>query len=328
LHSNLRKITLGYSTGKHKTVKKWGSANLVRKIVILPIMLLSMTGFGRTECDLPGMVYSIEIKSLNSKQLDTAVKLPLSLRDREAEIRNMINSELQRGKIEIGIYAEAKEGTTVYSINGQVVREYIKQLRRIAQESGLEEDEHLLQMAMQLPDVMKSDKEFLGEEDWGRISQAIRQAIDEVVSFRTQEGRAIEEDISLRVHSILGKLAQVEPYEEERINRIRRRLSGGLEELSKEVPVDPNRLEQEMILYLDKMDITEEKVRLRNHCKYFMETLKDDPSVGKKLGFITQEMGREINTLGSKAADSDIQRLVVEMKDELEKIREQVLNVL
>ena len=287
-----------------------------------------MTGFGRAECDLRGTIYSIEIKSLNSKQLDTTVKLPLILRDREPEIRNMISSELQRGKIEIGIYPEAKEGSTVHSINGRVVGDYISQLRRIAQESGLNEGDRLLQMAMLLPDAMRSDKEIINDDDWDSIRQAVLKALGELVSFRMQEGKAMEEDILQRVRYILEKVKQIEPFENERIDRIRRRISTGLEELGKEVNTDPGRLEQEMILYIEKLDITEEKVRLKNHCEYLLETLKEGSSVGKKLGFITQEMVREINTLGSKASDSDIQRLVVEMKDELEKIREQVQNVL
>jgi uncharacterized protein (TIGR00255 family) len=291
-------------------------------------MLLSMTGFGRAECDLPGVVYTIEIKSLNSKQLDIAVKLPLILRDREPEIRSLLNAELQRGKIEIGIYPEAKEGTIVHTINTEIVKAYIRQLRKIHEELKMDEGERLLQVAMRLPDAMKQEKEVLGEKYWKKVSLAIRRALNELVDFRRQEGVAMEEDITLRIHAILGRLAQIEPFEEERISRIRTRISAGLEELSREAPADPNRLEQEMILYLDKMDITEEKIRLQNHCKYFMETLKDGPSAGKKLGFISQEIGREINTLGSKASDSDIQRLVVEMKDDLEKIKEQLMNIL
>jgi uncharacterized protein (TIGR00255 family) len=287
-----------------------------------------MTGFGRAECDLPGMLYSIEIKSLNGKQLDVAVKLPLSLRDREPEIRNLTATGLQRGKIEIGIYPEAKEESPMHSINEPLVKEYIRQLRMIAEETGLDAGEWLLQVAMRLPDAMKPEKEALGEEDWEKIRSAIRQALNEVTDFRRQEGKALEEDFILRIHAILDKLDQVEPYEEERIGRIRKRIATALKDLDLEAAADPGRLEQEMIFYLEKMDLTEEKVRLRNHCNYFIETLKDGQSAGKKLGFITQEMVREINTLGSKASDSDIQRLVVEMKDELEKIREQVLNVL
>ncbi len=291
-------------------------------------MLISMTGYGRAECDLPNMVCSIEIKSLNSKQLDTSVRVPLLLRDKEMEIRKLLNNELLRGKIELGIYQELKENAPGYSINRPVVKEYVQQLREISGEVGLEETERILQVAMRLPDAMKSEKGEIGEEEWTLVKKAILKALYELVSFREQEGKAMEKDIGMRVHSILAKLAQIEPYEEGRIASIRKRIVASLEELKKDVQADPGRLEQEMILYLEKMDITEEKVRLKNHCKYFMETMKDSVSAGKKLGFITQEMGREINTLGSKASDSDIQRLVVEMKDELEKIKEQVLNVL
>jgi len=287
-----------------------------------------MTGYGRAECDLSNMVYTIEIKSLNSKQLDTSVRVPVLLREKELEIRNLLGKELQRGKIELGIYQEVKEGAAGYSINQPVVKEYIKQLRKISGEVGMEESERILQVAMRLPDAMKSQKEVLGDKDWDLVRQSIHKALDELVSFRKQEGRATQDDMSLRVHSILARLNQIEPFEKERISRVRNRILTALEDLKKDIKADQNRLEQEMILYLEKMDITEEKVRLRNHCKYFMETLKDEASAGKKLGFISQEMGREINTLGSKASDSEIQRLVVEMKDELEKIKEQVLNVI
>ncbi len=291
-------------------------------------MLISMTGYGRAECDLTNVIYSIEIKSLNSKQLDTSIKLPVPLKEHESEIRNMLNNALQRGKVELGIYQEIKEGATGYSINQQVVKEYIRQLQNIAGESGMQETERILQVAMRLPDAMRSVKEELEEEDWKKIKKSIQSALDELVSFREQEGQALEEDISLRVHSIMGRLTQIEPFEEERIPRIRKRISAGLEDIIQDVQADNNRLEQEMIFYFEKMDITEEKVRLRNHCKFFMETVKNNPSAGKKLAFISQEMGREINTIGSKAADSDIQHLVVEMKDDLEKIKEQLLNVI
>ena len=291
-------------------------------------MLVSMTGYGRAECDLKNMVYTIEIKSLNSKQLDISVKVPVPLREKELEIRNLLNNELHRGKVEIGIYQEIKEGATGNSINQPVVKEYIKQLLEIAEEGNFEESERILQIAMRLPDSIRSEKEVLGEKEWDLVKQAILQALGELIAFREQEGRALEEDISLRVHSIQARLNQVEPFEEDRIKRVRKRILASLNDVQKDVQADQNRLEQEMIMYLEKLDITEEKVRLQNHCRYFIETMKDGPSAGKKLGFITQEMGREINTLGSKASDSDIQRLVVEMKDELEKIKEQLLNVL
>lgn len=287
-----------------------------------------MTGFGRAKCEFSGMSFSVEIKSLNSKQLDTSVKIPFLFRQKEMEIRNLVNRELRRGKVEINIYQEVKENAAGYTVNKPAVTGYIDQLREIARKMDMKADERLLQVAMRLPEAMKSSKEILDSKDWELMKKAIRQALDELLAFREQEGRALEEDISLRVHSIQGKLAQIEPFEGDRILRIRKRILAALEDLRKEVEVDLNRLEQEMILHLDKMDITEEKVRLKNHCRYFLETLTSEPYAGKKLGFISQEMGREINTLGSKASDADIQKLIVEMKDELEKIKEQVLNVL
>jgi len=217
-----------------------------------------MTGYGRAECDLANVVYSIEIKSLNSKQLDTSIKLPVPLKERELELRNMLNSELQRGKVELGIYQEIKEGATGYSINQPVVKEYIQQLRKISGEVGMQETERILQVAMRLPDAMRSEKEELGEEDWKQIKGSVRSALDELVSFREQEGKALEEDISLRVHSILGKLTQIEPFEEERIHRIRKRISAGLVDIMKDVQADDDRLEQEMIFYFEKMDTAED----------------------------------------------------------------------
>ncbi|HEC45164.1 MAG TPA: YicC family protein [Bacteroides sp.] len=291
-------------------------------------MLVSMTGYGRAECDLKNMVYSIEIKSLNSKQLDISVKVPVPLREKELEIRNMLNKNLHRGKVEIGIFYEVKESSSGYSVNQAVVKEYIKQLRQLAEDEEFDSNDRILQVAMRLPDAIRSEKEALEEEEWDLIKKAIGEAVEELVSFRQQEGRALEDDITLRVHSIQARLNQIEPFEEERIKKVRHRIQSALRDLQKDVQADQNRLEQEMIIYLEKMDITEEKVRLQNHCRFFIETIKDGPSAGKKLGFISQEMGREINTIGSKASDSDIQRLVVEMKDDLEKIKEQVLNVL
>jgi len=291
-------------------------------------MLISMTGYGRAECDLPGILYSIEIRSLNSKQLDTSLKLPIVLKEKEMEIRSMLNNQLTRGKIEFGIFQELKEGSSSYSINQPVVRDYIRTLRKIASDVKMEDTERILQVAMRLPDAMNSRQNDLGEEDWKKVKQSIQKALDELQSFRLQEGKALEEDIQLRVKTILRKLEEIEPFEKDRIPRVRQKIEAGLRNLEHNASADPGRMEQEMIFYLEKMDITEEKVRLDNHCKFFLETIKSRTSEGKKLGFISQEMGREINTIGSKASDSDIQRLVVEMKDELEKIKEQLLNVL
>lgn len=291
-------------------------------------MLISMTGYGRAECDLRNVVYTIEIKSLNSKQLDFSVKIPIFLKEKEMEIRSWLGAELQRGKIELGIYQEIKEGAVGWSINRPVVEEYIRQLREIAGDAGLADPEQLIQVAMHLPDTMLSEKDKLKEEDWTKVRAGIQAALDELNSFREQEGQALEKDIKLRISNILGLLSAVEPFEEDRVQAVRNRILSALEELGLNNSTDPGRVEQEMIFYLEKMDITEEKVRLENHCKFFLETIAAPSTAGKKLGFISQEIGREINTLGSKASEANIQHLVVGMKDELEKIKEQVLNVL
>jgi uncharacterized protein (TIGR00255 family) len=291
-------------------------------------MLISMTGYGRAECDLGNVVYAVEIKSLNSKQLDFTIKIPVILKEKEMEIRSWLGGDLQRGKIEFGIFPEIKEGASGYSINKPVVKEYVERLKELAGDLDLDETERLIQIAMRLPDAMQSEKDLLHEDDWSKVKAGIRSALDELISFRKQEGKALEKDIRMRVNTILQKLSEVTPFEEDRIALVRKKILSALEELGQDQAADTGRLEQEMVYYLEKMDITEEKVRLKNHCKFFLETLKADAPAGKKLGFISQEMGREINTLGSKASEANIQRLVVEMKDELEKIKEQVLNVL
>jgi uncharacterized protein (TIGR00255 family) len=287
-----------------------------------------MTGFGRAECDLRNVVYAIEIKSLNSKQLDFSVKIPVQLKEKEMEIRNWLGGELQRGKIEVGIFQEIKEGAAGWSINKPVVEEYVRQLKEIAGDSDPVDPEQLIQIAMRLPDTMISEKDKLQEDDWIKVRASILSALEELNSFRLQEGKALEKDIRLRINNILQLLSEVAPFEEDRVVAVRNRILSALEELGQNNSTDPGRMEQEMIFYLEKMDITEEKVRLENHCRFFLETLDAASPAGKKLGFISQEMGREINTLGSKALEANIQRLVIGMKDELEKIKEQLLNVL
>ncbi len=291
-------------------------------------MLISMTGYGRAECDLRNMVIAVELKSLNSKQLDFSVKLPVFLKEKEMEIRSWLGGELQRGKIELGIYHEIKQGAAAWSINRPVVEEYIRQLKDIAGANERTDHLLLLEVAMRLPDTMMSDKDELQEDDWMKVRDSIQAALEELNAFRQQEGEALEKDIRLRINNILQLLSQVSPFEEDRLLAVRNRILTTLEELGQNNFTDPGRMEQEMIFYLEKMNITEEKVRLENHCSFFLETLDSDAPAGKKLGFISQEIGREINTLGSKASEANIQRLVVEMKDELEKIKEQLLNVL
>ncbi len=291
-------------------------------------MLFSMTGYGKAECDLSRFVYSIEIRSLNSKQLDISIKIPPLLKDMEPEIHKLISRELQRGKIDFSIYQDVKPDTPSYSVNREVVLEYVRQLADVAGEMGMDKTESLFLAAMRMPDAVKSEKMELKEEEWHKLTQSMEQALKELTAFRKQEGRAMEKDIRLRVKNILGKLEGIVPLEKRRIQNIRTRISGNLVKLDQQSTVDPERFEQEMVYYLEKSDITEEQVRLKNHCEYFLESMNGERVVGKKLGFIAQEIGREVNTLGSKAYDPDIQRLVVEMKDELEKIREQVLNIL
>jgi uncharacterized protein (TIGR00255 family) len=291
-------------------------------------MLISMTGYGRDECDLGNRVYAVEIKSLNSKQLDLTVKLPSLMKEREMEIRSWLSNELQRGKIEVGIYLEMEEGAASWAINRAVVEEYLQQLREMLGDAAQPGPEHLLGMVMHLPDAVVSEKQRLLEDDWMKVRHSIQGALDDLIAFRGQEGKALEEDIRLRISNILALLSQIEPFEEGRVAAIRTRILSALEVLGQNHSTEPGRVEQEMIFYLEKMDITEEKVRLENHCRFFLKTLETNAPAGKKLGFISQEIGREINTIGSKASESNIQRLVVEMKDELEKIKEQVLNVL
>jgi uncharacterized protein (TIGR00255 family) len=287
-----------------------------------------MTGYGKAECLLPGKKLAIELKSLNSKQLDANIRVPAFYREKELEIRQLIAADLERGKVECSIYYEltGKEGSAV--INEPVVKEYYEHLYRISGELGLDPSLELLGMVMRMPDAIRTEKPELDEEEWLEVKQGLQQAMEELIHFRSNEGRAMEKDLTERVRVISRKLNEVEKYEKERIAQIRGRIENNLATLLSREEIDQNRFEQELIFYLEKLDISEEKVRLANHCDYFLETMKEERAVGKKLGFISQEMGREINTLGSKANHAEIQRLVVEMKDELERIKEQILNVL
>ncbi len=291
-------------------------------------MLVSMTGYGKAECELPGRKVTVEIKSLNSKQLDISTRLPSFLKEREIDIRNEISRELERGKIDCYISTELISEDSAHKINKEIVKNYIKQLREINEELKLNNDEQLIQVAMRLPDALKADREELEEDEWDKIIKSLHTAIAGVKAYRSREGNILEDDIKKRIHLILEKLEKIKLFEEARIQNIRDRLMQNLKELKLAESYDPNRFEQELIYYLERLDITEEKVRLATHCNYFLEILPSTESVGKKLGFITQEIGRELNTLGSKSGDSNIQKLIVEMKDELEKIKEQLYNIL
>jgi uncharacterized protein (TIGR00255 family) len=287
-----------------------------------------MTGYGKAECILPDKKLSIEIKSLNSKQMDTNARLPSLYKEKELEIRRLISSELERGKVECSFYYELSEDAASGTINGPVVKSYYEQLYKISGELGLETSLELLSTVMRMPDTIRTEKPELKENEWGNVKSALKQALAHVTDFRTQEGRSLDADLRQRVEAISEKLTRIEKYEEERISQIRERIGNNLASYLKKEDLDENRFEQELIFYIEKLDISEEKVRLSNHCKYFLETMEDQKPAGKKLGFISQEMGREINTLGSKANHAEIQKLVVEMKDELERVKEQILNVL
>jgi len=291
-------------------------------------MVHSMTGFGKGVCELPNKKISIEIKSLNSKQLDLNTRVPNLYREKEIEIRNKVGKKLVRGKVDVSFYVEAASSDKITKVNQQVIKDYYAQLKEVSTNLGLSENTDFLKVIMPLPDTVKVELAELNEQEWKAIAQSIDAAIDDITSFRQSEGKALEVDIRQRINTIDELLQEVPNYETQRIDKIRNRIKENLEEIALQTQADENRFEQEIIFYLEKLDITEEKVRLANHLKYFVETLESSDVVGKKLGFITQEIGREINTLGSKANDADLQKIVIRMKDELEKIKEQILNIL
>ncbi|MCW3785406.1 YicC/YloC family endoribonuclease [Plebeiibacterium sediminum] len=291
-------------------------------------MIKSMTGFGKATCELPGKKISIEIKSLNSKQLDVSMRLPNIYREKDLILRNEIATKLGRGKVDVGFYIDFLGNEKNTSINAHVIENYFNQLSPIADKLGLIDKTDILRAIMPLPDTIKTEQAELDDEEWKKIAKTFSEALNCLNEFRTQEGQTLKNDITSRIENIRSLSLQVEPYEKERIEKIRERILDQLNELKEKIKVDQNRFEQEMIFYLEKLDITEEKVRLANHLDYFLETIANEEMVGKKLGFITQEIGREINTLGSKANHSEVQKLVIQMKDELEKIKEQNLNIL
>jgi uncharacterized protein (TIGR00255 family) len=289
-----------------------------------------MTGFGKAELLVKGKKLIAEIKSLNSKQLDiSAFKIPLPYREKELEIRNLVAQSIQRGKVDFYINIEEEEAGTALTINKDVFKSYYNQINAIARELDMQiEKEPVVQTILRLPEVFNSQKEDITQEEWDGLFDCITKALDSLNDFRYQEGKVTEKDLLHKVKLIKELLYQISSFEPERIEVIRSRITDNLSKLGNEVNIDKNRFEQELIFYLEKFDINEERVRLDNHCKYFIDTLNEEDQVGRKLGFIAQEMGREINTLGSKANHSEIQKIVVQMKDELEKIKEQLLNVL
>jgi uncharacterized protein (TIGR00255 family) len=281
-----------------------------------------MTGFGKHVMQLPSKKITIEIKSLNSKSLDLNARIPSTYREKELELRRTIAGSLVRGKVDFGLYIENTGAETSSEVNEVVVRQYMKQLGHIV--SGNEMG--LLEIAMRMPDTMKTEREDIDEEEYKVIKESLEEALREINNFRTEEGKVLEADFEARISVLKELLEKVSTMDADRLQTIRERLEKAVADLKADL--DTNRFEQELIYYLEKYDITEEKVRLLNHLDYFASTLKSDDSNGKKLGFISQEIGREINTIGSKANFAPMQQLVVQMKDELEKIKEQMLNVL
>ena len=285
-------------------------------------MIQSMTGYGKSVLQLPNKKISIEIKSLNSKNLDSYVRTPSLYRSKELDIRKLIASKLERGKIDFSLFLEITGEETSTQLNKPVVKKYMKQLHEIVGGNEIE----LLKMAVKMPDALNTERDEIDEEEWKTIEDEIVVALNKIQDYRSDEGLTLEKDFRDRIQNIDSLLKQVIAIDPDRINAVRERLHKGISELKEKV--DENRFEQELIYYIEKLDITEEKVRLENHLEYFTKSINSQDSNGKKLGFISQEIGREINTIGSKANYAPMQKLVVEMKDELEKIKEQLLNVL
>jgi len=282
-----------------------------------------MTGFGKASVQLPLKKITVEIKSLNSKNLDLSVRLPQAYKEKELEIRNIIAQSLERGKIECSLFIEITGEETSATINAPIVKAYIQQMAAIIPDADPTE---LMKMAVRMPDALKVERSEIDESEWLIIKDLLIEAIKNINEFRAQEGAKLQTDFQNRIATIRQLLSQIATFEHERIETVKERLRQGLEEL--QVNIDQNRFEQELIYYIEKLDINEEKVRLSNHLDYFEETMQDSEANGRKLGFIAQEIGREINTTGSKSNHAQMQKCVVLMKDELEKIKEQVLNIL
>lgn len=286
-------------------------------------MIQSMTGFGKASLQLPTKKITVEVKSLNSKGLDLNVRMPSVYREMELGLRNIISQKLERGKVDFSIYIEITGEETSSKINVPIVKGYINQMKAVIPNA---DETELMKMAVRMPDALKTERDEIDENEWNEILKVVDDAMKNIASFRVDEGKSLENEFIMRIENIRNFMNQAVSMDTERIDTVKNRLRTALVEL--EANVDENRFEQELIFYLEKYDITEERVRLENHLNYFIETIAGTEANGRKLGFITQEIGREINTMGSKSNHSEMQKLVVMMKDELEKIKEQVLNVL
>ncbi len=286
-------------------------------------MIQSMTGFGKASLQLPTKKITVEIKSLNSKGLDLNTRMPSVFREMELGLRNQISQRLERGKVDFSLYVEVTGEETTSKINVPIVNGYMNQMKAVLPNA---DETELLKMAVRMPDALKTERDEIDANEWKQIQSVIDEALENIANFRKDEGTSLEKEFQLRITNINNLMNEAVSYDAERVETVKTRLRTALDELK--VNVDENRFEQELIFYLEKYDITEEKVRLGNHLNYFLDTLNGMEANGRKLGFITQEMGREINTMGSKSNHTEMQKLVVMMKDELEKIKEQVLNVL
>jgi uncharacterized protein (TIGR00255 family) len=301
-------------------------------------MILSMTGYGKSELNLTNANFTIEVRSLNSKQIDANVKMSSIYRDKEIGLRKLLSEKLQRGKIELSIWRESSNSKTKYRLNTEVIKEYHNQILQMEKDLGFKwntwsftpfkaKSTDILPALLKMPDVMQKGEEKADENEWDEIAKAVDIAIENTLQFRLDEGEKLEEDITSRINTLAKLLVEVAPFAKGRIEKVKKSLSDKLAEIDTK-NIDENRFEQELIYYLEKQDITEEQVRLDAHLHYFTETMNSASPNGKKLGFIAQEIGREINTIGSKSLDAEMQKIAVQMKDELEKIKEQLLNIL
>jgi len=286
-----------------------------------------MTGYGSAKGTVGTQAVTVEIRSLNSKFLELNVRLPLQFRDKELEIRADVGKLLERGKADLNISIDNNELAKRSTVNKEIFLAYYEDLKSLATETGMSDD-NMLDAILKLPAVLNSEKSEMDEAQWKQLKGLIQSAVEQFNLFRSNEGNVLEQDVTQRLNAIENALPQLENFEQSRIESIRTRLHKSVNELKDQLNIDTNRFEQELIYYIEKLDISEEKVRLKSHCDYFIQTMNSKEANGKKLGFITQEIGREINTIGSKANDANMQRIVVEMKDELEKLKEQLANVL
>jgi len=301
-------------------------------------MIQSMTGYGKAELNLTNANFTIEVRSLNSKQIDANVKMSSIYRDKEIELRKLLSEKLQRGKIELSIWREKSESNTNYKVNTEVIKDYHNQVLQLKKDLGLKwnmwtmtpfsaKSSDILPTFLKMPEALIKGEEKANDNEWDEIAKGIDIAIENILQFRMEEGKKLEEDITTRINTLSRLLTEILPFGKGRIEKVKKSLADKLAEIDTK-NIDENRFEQELIYYLEKQDITEEQVRLDAHLSYFLETMKTDSPNGKKLGFIGQEIGREINTIGSKSSDAEMQKIVVQMKDELEKIKEQLLNIL